>query len=187
MSPEPLPALEILDHQDEVAVAAYERAFHHAFSTRAPGNLLVRTLWRWDDATGRVATRVPYHEQLVLLARAPDRTVLMAMAVNTAMRQLQSAAFGFALPAADAAGACEIMVLFVAERRELVRQLPPLCRRGFALLVERGFRTAFATTATRLLPLYRWGGMEVIESRTIGGEQRHLLRLDLVKAVPPPR
>ena len=84
--------LEMLDVTDPAAADQYELAFLKAFQ-RATANRLVRSLWRWDEENSRLATRVPYDEQLVWVLR--DCAIETGMAFNIGMRQFQSAAFGF--------------------------------------------------------------------------------------------
>src|SRR4051794_40778138 len=106
--------IELLDPDDCTARGAYERAFHAAFQ-RVPGNRLVRSLWLWDDQAGRLATRLPYADQLVYLTRR-EGEIDGALAVNIRLAQFQSAAYGFAAPAE--AWACELLSFFaVSDRR----------------------------------------------------------------------
>lgn len=168
--------LEQLDPANPKMVELYERAFHLAYQ-RVPTNTLIRDLWKWDDASGRLATRIPYDDQFVFLLRGSEGGIETAIGVNTAMRHFQATAFDFA-PPADTTGVCELLTFFTVADGALVRAF----RFWEAFCVEmcaRGFHTAFATTAPRPLPTYRYMGAEVLETREIAGQQRFLLRFDL--------
>ncbi len=170
-------APDILDTADPDQVAAYERAFHRGCQ-RARGNGLIRRLWRWDEAGGRVATAIPYDEQVVYLQRDGDGRLCAAMAVNVAMRNFQAAAFGFQ-PPADGGRYCEVLTIFaihdhgMANRRVLVES-------SFADLRRRGFSSALATAARRLAVGYcRYFGSKILAQAEISGETRFFLAFDL--------
>ena len=177
-------AVEPLDPTDSAAVEEYERAFHRAFQ-RVPGNRLIRTLWRWDDEAGRVSTRIPYEEQLVLLLRGPGGQIQTAMGINTALHDFQSAAYGFA-PRTPTGGCCELLTFFTVGDGSLARALG-FWERCCAALRGRGFHTAYATTAPRPLPTYLHIGGELLETREIAGETSHFLRFDLSRSWMRPR
>src|SRR5262245_49830415 len=90
-------------------VEEYERAFYKAF-TRAKGNRLIRQLWIFDDDAERLATRIPYDEQLVYVMRDDAGAIIAGMGVNTAMRSFQGEAFGFRPE--SPAGCCELLTMF---------------------------------------------------------------------------
>jgi hypothetical protein len=168
-----------LDATDPAAVEGYERAFHAAFS-RVSGNRLIRDLWLWDDPAARLATRIPYHEQIVLLGWNAAGEIETAMSFNFAMREFQSSAFGFA-PPEPTEGTCELIVFFTLGHRHLSRVVSNLIH-CYAEMRARGFHTAYATTAPRPLPTYRRiGGTEVVDEREIDGEMRYFLRVDLAR------
>lgn len=167
---------EELDLSDPAAVADFERAFYAAF-VGVTGNRLIRSLWRWDDAARRLATRVPYAEQRILVERNARGQVEAAMAVNVAMRRFQGAAFGFS-PGPDTAGCCEFLAFFAVAERRLDRRL------GFVAgcygeLRRGGLRWAYATTAPRPLGSYLHIGGELLEEREVEGEMRYFLRFPL--------
>jgi hypothetical protein len=168
-----------LDAGDPAAVAEYERAFHAAFS-RIAGNRLIQDLWLWDDPAQRLATRIPYRDQIVLLGRDPAGEIQTAMAFNCAMREFQSSAFDFA-PPEPTEGTCELIVFFTLGHRHLSRVVANLVH-CYAEMRARGYHTAYATTAPRPLRTYRRiGGTEVIDEREIEGEMRYFLRVDLAR------
>lgn len=168
-------AFELLDRQNPAAVAEYERSFYTAF-VQVTGNRLIRWLWQWDDAGRRLATRIPYADQQVYLQRATDGTIAAALAVNTALRQIQGSAFGFDLP--GTAGACEFLTVFVNAGHDLkTRHI--FWSACFADLRRHGLHTAYATTARRPLLLYRRLGGDVVDTNLIEGEERFFLRFSL--------
>jgi len=168
--------LEQLDSRNPLECAAYERAFYRAF-VGITSNRLIRTLWRWDLDAERLATRIPYADQTIYLTRDADRAIEMVMAVNTALRAFQSQAFGFALPD-DPAGYCEMLAFFSVRRTPLTRMLR-FREAVFTALNERGFQTAYGSTAARLLRFYRQFGATVLAQTEVEGEERYLLRYDL--------
>ena len=113
----------------------------------------------------------------------PQGRVWAAIAVNVGMHQLQSAAFGFTVPealreAASAHRVCEFLTLFAVGDPSLSRKLP-LWREVFHDLHAAGFTHALATTAPKMLPLYRWIKAEVIGEAHIEGESRVFLQFHL--------
>lgn len=173
----------ILDAADLDQVGQYERAFHTAFQ-RARGNRLIRTLWRWDDDQGRLATRIPYDDQIVYLQPARQGGLAAALAVNIAMTDLQAAAFGFApVPALDQGQQiCELLTFFAVGDHRLIQRLRFIAA-CFSDLHHRGHAIAYATTAARILPVYcrYFGGTQLATTR-INGEDRFFLRFVLQPA-----
>ena len=164
-----------LDVADSAAVAQYERAFYEAFR-RATANRLVRKLWLWDDEQGRLATRIPYEDQLVYTLRDPAGRMAGGIGVNVAMRAFQSAAFGFS--PGEWEQSAEVLTFFSALRGD-VRSSKELWRRTAAELLGRGFRTALATTAQRPLRSYLRIGWRLLAEAEIEAERRYFLRYDL--------
>lgn len=167
--------VELLDHHDGDAVAAYERVFYDTFA-RVTGNQLIRWLWQWDDAAGRLATRIPYEDQLVYLQRDCTGAIDAAIAVNTGLSSLQSASYGFALPPGN--GLCEFLVFFAHAEHNL-RTRFAFWSACFADLRRRGLHTGYATTARRPLTFYRRIGGIVEETAMIENEERFFLRFSL--------
>lgn len=165
----------LLDASDADAVLAYENAFHRAFSA-VTSNRLIRWLWQWDDSAKRLATRIPYDDQIVYLQRERNGEVRAALAVNIALRQCQGTAFGFAMP--ENRGLCEFLTVFVNDGHDL-RTRYAFWTDCFADLRQRGLHTGYATTARRPLGLYRRLGAEVVATATIEGEERFFLRFSL--------
>lgn len=169
------PPFELLDCADAAAVSAYERSFFAAFAP-VTSNRLIRWLWQWDDAGRRLSTSIPYADQLVYLQRSATGDIAAALAVNTALRQVQGAAFGFSLPQKQ--GTCEFLTVFVNADHDLkTRHI--FWTACFADLRQRGLHTAYATTARRPLMLYRRLGGSVVETTVIEGEERFFLRFSL--------
>lgn len=171
-----------LDVSDPREIEAYERAFHAAFRA-ATHNRLVRWLWDWDDAASRLRTRVPYEHQAIWVLSTTRDVVTAGIGVNVRREQLQAAAFGFRVP--DASGPdpasrcyCEILTLFVIGR-ESVRTRFGLWREVFEDLRGLGFTHALATTAPKVLPLYRFIGGRVLAETCVRGEARVFLEFDL--------
>lgn len=168
-------AIAPLDTADATAVVLYERAFYDAFR-RATANRLVRKLWLWDDEQQRLATRIPYEDQVVYALRDCAGTIVGGIGVNLAMREFQSSAFGFS-PAAWP-HAAEILTFFSVIRGD-VRATTSLWRCAAAQLRARGCRTALATTAQRPLRSYLRIGWQLIAETEIEAERRYFLRYDL--------
>jgi len=173
-----------LDCGDPAAVESYERAFYAGFES-ATHNRLVRWLWDWDHASRRLRTRIPYADQQIWILPEASAGLWAAIAVNVRLRELQGAAFGFSVPPnlADAAAAgrvCEFLTFFAIGERSLSKKLP-LWREMFRDLREEGFTHALATTAPRMLPLYRWIDAQVLAETRLEGETRHFLVFDLAR------
>ncbi len=165
-----------LDVSDAAVLQEYERAFYAAFQ-RVTGNRLIRDLWSWDDAEGRLATRVPYEDQLIVAQRDEAGRMDTAIATNMALREFQSSAFGFS-PPSEPRGCCEFLTFFSVGNWRLTAKLR-FWAACFAELRARGYHTGYATTAQRGLPIYRRIGGEVIGETEISGEKRYFLRYSL--------
>jgi len=171
------PPFELLDPADAPAVIAYERSFFSAFAP-VTSNRLIRWLWQWDDAGRRLATSIPYADQLVYLQRTATGDIAAALAVNVALREIQGAAFGFGLP--EKQGTCEFLTVFVNADHDLkTRHI--FWAAVFADLRQRGLHTAYATTARRPLVLYRRLGGDVVDTAVIENEERFFLRFALTR------
>jgi len=167
---------ECLDTNDAVQRVVYERAFYAAFA-RVTGNRLIRALWRWDEAERRLATRIPYEDQVVFVGRDERGHIETVIATNVALRKFQSAAFGFE-PPADVAGCCEFLTFFTVRDFRLSVKLR-FWEACFAELRQRGLHLAYATTAARLLPIYRRIGGDVLAETAVDGEARYFLSFSL--------
>ena len=170
-----------LNASDPAVREAFEQFFYRGFE-HATHNKLIQTLWEWDLPNRRLRTRVPYEDQL-LWGRYTGERFDAGVAVNVRLRELQSAAFGFEVPPELAPHAakgqvCEFLTLFVVEDHSLPGILA-FWKEVFAELRAEGFTHALATTATKILPLYRRIGAIVIDEAVIQGEARHFLQFDL--------
>ncbi len=168
--------LEILDPDSPDEVARYERAFYKAYE-RASGNMLIRKLWNWNDEEQRLAVKVPYNRQLNYILRCRDTgEIVTALAVNRDCIQAQSVAYGFQI-SNSTHGTCEFLTLFSLNEYDMHSRFA-FWRLVFADLQARGYKTAFGTTAKRLLRFYLRMGAEVIDQRTIEEEERFFLKFD---------
>ncbi len=87
-----------LDPGDPAQVSEYEGCFYDAYAQLAD-NTLTRLIWDFDDAGGRLRTRIPYADQVVYTWRDPGGLLVSAMAVNVNPGSaFQATAFGFAPP-----------------------------------------------------------------------------------------
>lgn len=170
---------ECLDLTDRTALAEYERAFYAAF-VRVTGNRLIRALWVWDDAERRLATRIAYRDQLIFVVRNAAGNIETAIATNIACRDWQAAAFGFSGPTEQEA-CCEILTFFTVADYRLGFKLR-FWEACFAELRRRGLKTAYATTAARLLLAYQRLGGVLLEQKEIAGEMRYFLEFSLERA-----
>lgn len=178
MTANPSRATRVLDLGDPAEIGCFERGFYEGFS-QATHNRLVRWLWEWDDAARRLRTRIPYAEQKIWGLTDPAGTLTGAIAVNTALRTLQGAAYGFAVPGELSTGrVCEFLTLFVVRNFSLTNK-HALWTELFHDLRAEGFTHAVATTSPKILPLYRWAGARVIGEAAIEGEVRLFLQFDL--------
>lgn len=170
------PVLEVLDTTSAAGRRDFEAALYSAFAP-VVSNRLVRRLWLWNDAERRIATRVPYADQIVYVFRDDQGGIGTAMAVNVALDEFQSAAYGFPAPE-DRHGCCEMLALFGSARHDL-HNAHRFRAASFEDLYLRGFTTAYATTATRVLRFYRRMGAQELDERREQGERRHFLVFDL--------
>lgn len=168
--------LEVLDAACPAALAEFERAFYSAF-VKVSGNRLVRQLWIWDEAERRIATRVPYDDQIIYVFRDDRGAIATAMAVNMTLREFQAEAYGFPCPA-ERRGCCELLTLFVVGSHDLENAYR-FRAATFGDLHRRGFDTAYATTATRVLRFYLRLGARQLDEKMVQDERRHFLQFDL--------
>lgn len=168
--------------ENPAAVEAFEQAFYEAFA-HATHNRLVQWLWDWNHTTRRLRTRVPYADQQVWVTQDGAGAVTDAVAVNTTLRLLQSAVYGFAIPAdlAEAGRAgriCEFLTLFAVGDHALGTKRA-LWRELFDDLRASGYTHALGTTSPKIYPIYRWMGAQKIGEAQIENEIRYFLRFDL--------
>ncbi len=166
----------LLDTNCPTEVELYEQAFYRAFE-RASHNRLIRKLWNWNDEVRRLAVRLPYSQQINYVMRREDTgDIVTGLAVNCDCSQAQSHAYGFTAPESDNC-TCEFLTLFsVSEYSMQSRFL--FWRTVFNDLQKRGYKTAYGTTASKVLRFYTRMGAQVIDQRSIDGEERYFLRFD---------
>jgi hypothetical protein len=168
---------KLLNVADEETIAEYERAFYAAFK-KVTENTLIRSLWCWNASTRRLSTRIGYSEQLIYIQPGLSSPIGAALAVNVAMKSVQSSAFGFRIPD-DARVPCEIVTFFSVEDHRLANRLA-LLSHGFEDLRSRGYSDILTTTARRPLAAYRrffsaFNG-EIAAEAHMAGEARYFLR-----------
>ena len=165
-----------LDPADPCVRQRYEEAFYASFG-RVQANRLVRSLWLWDDEARRLATRIPYEEQIIFAMSTADGQIETALALNVAMKSFQSDAFGFGKPE-DPAGCFEVLTFFTASdgHPAFKRQL---WREAVRVLRSSGYHTGFATTAVRPLLAYLRLGWQVQRVAILGDEVRFFLEYRL--------
>jgi hypothetical protein len=166
-------SFERLDCEEKSAREAYERAFFASFE-RVTSNRLVHELWMWDHAGRRLATRIPYCDQMVFVLRDDSGGVQAALAVNVAMKSFQSAAFGFT-PPSDTAGCFEVLTFFCVSDHRLGVTLS-LWTQCLEVFKSAGYHTGFASTARRPLVMYRRIDWKQIGIATILDEERFFLK-----------
>lgn len=176
--------LRRLDLSDAEQIVEFERLFYAGFE-RANHNRLVRQLWEWDHADGRLRTRIPYVEQQIWGMQSEEGMLTGGVAVNVALRTLQAAAYGFSLaPVLAAAGErgqiCEFLALFSVHEPSFSR-MSALWKELFDDLRGEGFTHAVATTSPKILPMYRWAGATCLGEVQIGEEKRIFLLFDLLR------
>lgn len=174
LTPVALPGFEVLDTTDPAAILAYEQAFYRAFSAIRPAGLL-RRLWDWDDAAGRIAAPVPYADQVVYVLRDESGQVRRGMAANLALRMVQAERFGFTLPIQP--GHVEMLTFFSDGPHDL-RSVLRFRRACYADLLARGHRVGYGTARRKPVAAYGRFGTEVVEERWIEGEARYLVSFD---------
>ena len=165
---------EILDTSAAEKVAEYETAFYDAFA-RVTSNRLIHQLWVWDYENRRLATRIGYEDQTILVWRDGAGKLHTAIAFNTGMHEFQSAYFGF-YPPADAQ--FEVLTFFTSEPRTIA-WLTMLWSECLDVLSLLNLKVGYATTAHRPMRLYRMGGWQVVAEKEIEGERRYFLRNEL--------
>jgi hypothetical protein len=160
----------LLDTSDEAAVAEYERAFYNAF-VKVTSNQLIRTLWCWDTESQRLKTHIPYEHQRVYVGRDAQGVIEMAIAANTVLKHYQSSAFGFS-PPNPSTGCCEFLTFFTQGNHRLAHKLH-FWEGCFTDLLKNGYRTGYASSAARLLPVYKRIGGKVLAERQVESEMRY--------------
>jgi hypothetical protein len=170
------PEITLLDANSAQERLIFEQSFYATFSA-VKTNRLIHDLWLWDHDACRLRTRIPYHEQRILVVRDGRGGVDTAMAINFSETQLQGSWFGFSRPKEPGA-TCEILTYF---SRGIMDGVTMRCFLiSSARYGEReGCRWADATCTQRLLPIYLRMGSRLVASRTINGELRHQIRMDI--------
>jgi hypothetical protein len=173
-------ATRLLDVGQPAELEQFERAFYAGFAA-ASHNRLVRWLWEWDHEARRLRTRIPYGEQRIWILETAAGELAGAIAVNLALRTLQAAAYGFAVPPGVAPGAaCEFLTFFSIRDFSLAAK-HALWTEMFDDLRTDGRTLAFATTAPRIMPMYRRMGAQVLGETSLEGEIRYFLQFDLAR------
>ncbi len=169
----------VLDPADPVQVASYERAFYEAF-VRVQTNRLIHTLWNWDHDARRLATKIPYADQLIFILLNEGGVVETGLACNVALRQFQSSAFGFS-PHDNGEPSLEILTFFSVSEPSFTVKI-----RFWAACVHqmaaRGYARAYATTAQRPLRSYQRLGFQLLEEKQISAEWRYFLQYPLPRS-----
>ena len=166
----------LLDTSCSQERATFEESFYATFS-QVTTNRLIQDLWIWNHETCRLRTRIPYHDQKILVVRDGQDGVDMAMAINFSQTHHQGSWFGFTRPN-EPGDSCEILALFSkgANKIATVRSFLITC----AQYGERqGCRWADATCTQKLLPIYLHMGSRLLATRSIDGELRHQIRMDI--------
>lgn len=179
-APDTTRATRLLDWSDAALVASLESEAYAAFDG-GHASALLRGLWIWDDDARRVRTRVPAEDTRVWIEEDGGR-VHTAILVNTRLAVLQSAAYGFAVPAAldDGRALCEFTLAYSRDDHS-IGHFHRAWDEAFGDLRADGFGDGFATCARRLLPLYRRMGARVVDETEIGGERRYFLHFELAR------
>lgn len=161
-----------LNVEDPAIRRNYEQAFFTSFE-QVTSNRLIHTLWNWEYGARRLATRVPYEDQIIFAMCDRAGKVEAALAFNTAMRCFQSSAFGFK-PPSETTGTFEVLTFFNPRNRELGIKFR-LWAESVRALGALGFHTGFATTASRPLRLYLRIGWRLAEEVELAAEKRFFL------------
>ena len=170
----------VLDPADLEQVAEYEQDFYRAY-VGLTDNRLVRLIWEWDDTERRLRTRIPYQDQIVYCWREGTGRLIGAMAVSiSAERGLQSASFGFSPPGSAGGGrVCEILNVMSAGSGHVWTRATYtgfIRNFGYRDLAARGYDVAYATCTRRRLRPYLLLGAELLDRRSVAGEERMFLR-----------
>jgi hypothetical protein len=165
-----------IDLSDQQQLINYERAFYNSF-VKVESNRLVRQLWLWDRQAKRLATCIPYGDQIIYALWTAQGDIDTGFAVNTTLKAFQSVAYGFP-PPVDPAGSCEILTFFsVTDRRAAVKiKFWQQCSQELARL---GFHTAYATCAPHPLKTFCRVGGQVLAEADIQKERRFFLKFSL--------
>jgi hypothetical protein len=167
--------LEVLDLHSPEVVAEWERAFYQGFA-HVTGNRLIQTLWIWNHAERRLATRIPYADQLIYGWRDAAGTLATCLAINVTLAGFQSSAFGFQPDRSEGAPrACELLATFSLSDRSLSHVMQ-FRTTAFADLYQRGFRRAYLTTADKNYRIWVRCGAELLDEAIIDGERRRFLQ-----------
>jgi hypothetical protein len=165
-----------LDLTDTAQLTSYESAFYESF-VRVENKQLISALWHWDHDARRLATKIPYSDQLIFVVLDDLGRVETGLACNVTLSEFQSSTFGFP-PPADKDKCLEILTFFSVTEPCLADKI-----RFWAACLEqmanRGYRTAYATTAPRFLRCYQRAGWRMLEQREISGEWRYFLEFQL--------
>ncbi len=170
------PEISLLDTSRAQEILMFEQSFYATFS-QVKTNRLIRDLWLWDHDACRLRTRIPYHEQRILVVRDGRGGVDTAMAINFSQAHLQGSWFGFSRPS-ESGASCEILTYF---SKGIIKGVTMRCFLiSSAQYGEReGCRWADATCTQRLLPIYLRMGSRLVASCKIDGEPRHQIRMDI--------
>ena len=168
-----LPYLRLLDTSDPIALRRYEERFYQAY-INLEKQALIRQLWKFDDQNKRIQTKIPYTDQAIFNIVEKDHA-FGAITFNVGEKQFQYSEYGFHFSSKEKK-TCEVLTMFSEKNKIGIEMWIPTCQ----LLFDHGFTDLLATTAPRLLPLYkRVFKFDVIDSNVIDGETRYFIHLHL--------
>ena len=172
--------IRLLDLENSAELEQFEKAFFRGFQ-QSGHNQLIRWLWQWDEPRQRLRTRVPYEDQKIWVGGSGS-SISVGIAVNVRLALLQSTAFGFSIPDAlsNAGRLCEFLAFFSNGDHSLANG-HAIWTEVFKALQGLGFSEAVATSAAKVLPLYRRMGAKILDEREVEGEKRFFLRFELMR------
>jgi hypothetical protein len=177
-----LARVELLDPTRAEEVRLYEEAFYQAFFPRS--NAGIRAIWLWDDGAKRLKTKIPYEDQDIFVIKNPEGQVETGFAVNTAVREFQSGAYGFARPMDERW--VEVLAVFNLGKGAQ-KLIQAAVEKSHQVLLARNYERfyVYATCAPYSLKWNLKRGWEIVEKREKDSVVRYFLRMLITKPYQP--
>jgi len=177
-----LTRVELLDPAREEEVRLYEEAFYQAFFPMS--NAGIRVIWLWDDEAKRLKTKIPYEDQDVFFIKGRDGKVESGFAVNRAVRQFQSGAYGFQRPVDERW--VEVLAVFNLGKG-VQKPILAMVEKSHQVLQTRNYERfyVYATCAPYSLKWNLKRGWEIVEKSEKDSVIRYFLRMLITRPYIP--
>ncbi len=170
----------LIDPNNLQAIESFEKSFYTAYRN-IEQQKLIRQIWVWDDKEERIALRCPLESSTIFawLENGIPSFYAVGTFDRTVFSQLDY--YGFQKP--EGVGHyCEVFTIYATTNLEAsifeIEKifLKPFC---YEYAKEQGATQLLATCSKAMLTLYKRWGWDVLDTKSIEGEERFFIQLTL--------